>query len=72
MKNTNTFQKARVPVLVESTKIENTTLPYETVLPVVNVKTNRMRSTKWTYDKELSITSTLFFSKILFQFKILV
>ena len=27
MKNTNTFQKARVPVLVESTKIENTTLP---------------------------------------------
>ena len=35
--------------LVKSTKIENTTFPYKTALSEVNVKTNRMGSTKWTY-----------------------
>ena len=35
--------------LVKSTKIENTTFPYKTALSEVNVKTNRMGNTKWTY-----------------------
>ena len=46
------FQKTGVPFLVETTKIENTSFPFKTVLSEANVKTNRMATTKWTYNKE--------------------
>ena len=67
------FQKTGVPFLVESTKIENTTFPYKTSLSEVNVKTNKMGSTRWICYKERSFASNYFiFSEILFQFKSLV
>ena len=60
-------------MLVESTKIDNITFPYKTALSEVDVKTNRMGSTKWTYHKEWIFASKHFpFSKILFQFMSLV
>ena len=40
--------------LFESTKIENSSFPYKTAISEVNVKTNRMITTKWTYHKEKS------------------
>ena len=46
---------------VESTKVENVIFPYKTVISEANVKTNRMRSTKWTHNKERSLTVTNFF-----------
>ena len=36
------FKKLEYRFLVESTRIENVTFPYKTVLPEANVKTNRM------------------------------
>ena len=39
--------------LIESTKIENATFPYKTVLSEANVKTNRMGNTKRAFCKEL-------------------
>ena len=55
--------------LVETTKIENTLFPLETALSEVNVKTNRMESTKWTYHKGWSFASNYFiFLENLFQF----
>ena len=55
---------------IESTKIENALFPYKTAISKANVKTNRMVSTKWTYQKERSFASNYFiFLKILFQFK---
>ena len=50
--------------LVESTKIENATLPYKTALSQASVKTNG--GAKSPYYKEWSFTSDYF---ILFQFK---
>ena len=48
--------------LVQSTKIENESFPYKTAILEVNVKTNRMVSTKWTYTKNGVLpVSTLFF-----------
>ena len=38
--------------LVESTKIENTSFPFKTVLSEADFKTNRMATTKWIYHKE--------------------
>ena len=56
--------------LVESTKIESAIFPHKTTLPEANVKANRMRSTKWTYNKERSFASNYFiFLKILFRWK---
>ena len=46
------FKKLEYRFLVESIKIDNITFPYKTALSEVNVNTNRMRSTKWTYHKE--------------------
>ena len=46
LENENLFQKAGVPFLVESTKIENASFPYEIVMQEANVKTDRMVSTK--------------------------
>ena len=46
-----------VSFLVESTKIVNKTLPCKTALSEANIKTNRVRSTKWTYHKEWSFAN---------------
>ena len=43
------FQKTEYRFLVESTKIENASFPYKSVMSDANVKTNRMVSTKLTY-----------------------
>ena len=43
------FKKLECRFLVEITKIENTSFPFKTALSEVNVKTNRMPATKWTY-----------------------
>ena len=51
------FKKLGYRFLVESTNIENVSFPYKTVMAEANVKTNRMVSTKWTYQKEQSFTS---------------
>ena len=69
LKNENLFQKAGVPFLVESTKIEKGSFPFKTAMSEDNVKTNRMVSTKWTYPKERSFASNDFFLKTLFKFK---
>ena len=64
------FKKLDYHFLVETTKIENTSFPLETALSEVNVKTNRMESTKWTYQKEWSFASNYFiFLENLFQFQ---
>ena len=61
------FKKLDYHFLVETTKIENTSFPLETALSEVNVKANRMESTKWTYHKEWSLASNYFiFLKNLF------
>ena len=70
LENENFFQKPGVPFLVESTKIENASFPYKTAISEANVKTNKMVTTKWTYQKERSFAGNYFiFLKILFQFK---
>ena len=64
------FKKLEYRFLVESTKIEKASFPYKTAVSEANVKTNRMVSTKWTYQKERSFSGNFFiFKKILFQFK---
>ena len=64
------FKKLEQLFLVEATKIENTSFPYKAAVSEVNVKTNRMRSTEWTYHKERSFYSNYFmFLKTLFQFQ---
>ena len=64
------FKKLEYHLLVESNKIENAPSPYKTAISEVNVKTNKMVSTKWTYHKERSFAVSYFiFLKILFKFK---
>ena len=46
--------------LVETTKIESTSFPFKTALSEANVKTNRMATTKRTFDKEQSFASNYF------------
>ena len=46
---------------LESNKIEKASFPYKTATSEANVKTNRMVTTKWTYPKERSFASILFF-----------
>ena len=46
--------------LVENTKIESESFPYKTAVSDTNVKTNRIVSTKWTYQKEQSLASNYF------------
>ena len=54
----------------ESTAIENATFPYETFLWKANVKTNRIRNTKWTYQRETGFAPDYFlFWKVLFSCK---
>ena len=57
LENENLFQKTGV---VESTKIENTSFPYKTAISEANVKTNKMMTTKWNYQKERSFASNYF------------
>ena len=69
---TKTFfqKKLGYRFLVESTKIENASFPYKTAISEANVKTNKMVTSKWTYQKERSFAGNYFiFLKILFQFK---
>ena len=68
--NENLFQKKlEHRFLVETTKIENTSFLFKTALSEANVKTNRMATTKWTYQREWSFASNYFiFLKTLFQF----
>ena len=54
------FKKLEYRFLVESTKIENASFPYKTVVSEANVKTNKMVTTKWTYQKERSFASNYF------------
>ena len=51
------FKKVEYRFLVESTKIDNITFLYKTALSEANVRTNRIGSTKWTYQKERSLAS---------------
>ena len=51
LENENLFQKTGVPFLVETTKTENISSPFKTALSETNVKANRMKTAKWTYQK---------------------
>ena len=46
-------KKLEYRFFVESTKIENTSFPYKTAILEASVKTNRMVSTKWTWNFNL-------------------
>ena len=64
------FEKLEYCFLVESTKNENATFPYKTTLSKVDVKANRMGTTKWNHHKERSSASNYFnLLKKNFQFK---
>ena len=64
------FKKLEYRFLVESSNIENALFPYKIAISEANVKTNKMVTTKWTYQKERSFASNYFiFLKILFQYK---
>ena len=64
------FKKLEYRFLVESTKIENASFSYKTVISEANLKTNKTVSIKWTYHKKWSFATNYFiFLKILFQFK---
>ena len=60
LKNKNLFKKLDYCLLVESTKIENPSFPYITTILEADVKTNRMVTTKRTYQKEQSFASNYF------------
>ena len=45
------FKKLKYWCLIERIKIENASFPYKTAISEVNVKTNRMVSTKWIYQE---------------------
>ena len=63
------MKKLEYRLLVEATKIQNTSFPFKTALSEANVKTNRMATTKWTYHKEWSFASNyLIFLENLVQF----
>ena len=67
------FKKTGVPFLDESIKIENASFPFKTALSEINVKTNRIVSTKLTCHKERIFGSNYFiFLKILLQLKNLI
>ena len=63
------FKKLEYRFSAETTKIENTSLPFKIALSEANVKTNRMTTAKWTYHKEWSFASNYFcFLENLIQF----
>ena len=49
---TNFLEKMEYRFIVETTKIENASIPFKTALSEAKVKTNRMATAKWTYHKE--------------------
>ena len=62
------FKKFESRLLIESTKTENATFPYKTDL---NLKINRMASTKQTYDKEWILPLNFnFFEDFFFNLRI--
>ena len=64
------FKKLEYRFLVETTKIENTLFPFKTALSETNVKTNKMATRKWTYQKEWSFARNYFiFWKIFSSFR---
>ena len=46
--------------LVESTSIENVTLPNKITLPKANVRQNKTWSTKWPYHKERILNKSIY------------
>ena len=58
------FEKLEYRFLVETTEIENTLFPFKTALSEATVKTNKMTTTKWTYNKEWSFASNYFIGKL--------
>ena len=54
------FKKMERRFLVETPTMESATFPYKTGLSKANVETNRIGSTKWTYDKERGLTTNYF------------
>ena len=63
------FKKLEYCFLVESTKIENASFPYKTALSEVNVKKNRIKSTKWTCRSFASNYFIFFFWKFCFSLR---
>ena len=69
LENENFFQKLEHCFLVESAKVKNASFQFKNDISEANVKTKRMVSTKWTYQKERNFASNYFiFLKILLQF----
>ena len=63
------FKKLEYRVLVETTRIENTSFPFKTALSEANVKINRIATTKWAYHKKWSFAGNYFtFLENSFQF----
>ena len=63
------FKKLEDRFLVETIKIESTSFPFKTALSEASVKTNRITTTKLTYDEEWSFASNYFiFLENLFPF----
>ena len=71
LENKTFFKKMEYSFLVECTKIEKASFPYEKNCHIrSHAKTNRMVTSKWAYHGEQSFTSNYFiFLKVLFQFK---
>ena len=64
------FKKLEYRFLDESTKIENASFPYKSVMSETNFKTNRMLSAKLTYHKnEVLPVTALFFWKFCFSLR---
>ena len=51
------FKTLEYCFLVESTKIENASFPYNTAIPDANVETNKILTTKLAHHKERSFAS---------------
>ena len=60
LENENLFQKPEYRFLIETARIKNTSFPFKSAQSEVNVKTNRMATTKWTHHKEWSFASDYF------------
>ena len=70
-KTETSFKKLEDCILVESTKIENTTFPHKTALSEDNVKIKKMGSAKWMFHNEHSFlpVPTFFFLNVVFRYK---
>ena len=66
------FKKLDYHLLAGSAKTERETFPWKTALSEANVKTNRMATTKWSYNKQWRFSVTnLFFQKFCFSLRTL-